>query len=184
MSDLLCVTNRKLCKKDFLVRIEEIAQLSPAGIILREKDLSEAEYKELAMEVLKICERYKVPCILHNFVGVAKELKVKALHVPLSVLSEMTEEDRKTFTTLGASCHSVEEARRAREIGCTYIIAGHIFATDCKKDVPPRGLEFLREVCNAVDIPVYAIGGIHAENMALVKEVGAVGGCMMSGLMR
>ncbi len=184
MSDILCVTNRKLCEKDFLVRIEEIAQMAPAGMILREKDLSEEEYKELALAVIKICGKYEVPCALHNFTEVAKELAVKALHVPLAVLAEMTEEERKMFTILGASCHSAEEAKKAKELGCTYIIAGHIFETDCKKDVPPRGLEFLREVCNAVDIPVYAIGGINADNMVLIKEAGAAGGCMMSGLMK
>ena len=160
MSDILCVTNRKLCQKDFLVRVEEIAGMKPAGIILREKDLPEEEYKKLALEVMKICEIYDVPCILHNCVEIAKELKVKALHVPLSVLCTMTEEEKKDFTMFGASCHSVEDAIKAKELGCTYIIAGHIFATDCKKGVPPRGLEFLKEVCNAVDIPVYAIGGI------------------------
>lgn len=184
MSDVLCVTNRKLCEKDFLVRIEEIARMKPAGIVLREKDLSEEEYAKLALEVMGICSKYKVPCIQHNFTGVAKALHAKALHVPLPVLSEMTAEERKAFTTLGTSCHSIEEAKKAKELGCTYIIAGHIFETDCKKDVPPRGLEFLREVCNSVDIPVYAIGGINTDNMALVKEAGAAGGCMMSRLMR
>ncbi len=184
MFDILCVTNRKLCQKDFLVRIEEIAKCKPTGIILREKDLSETEYKELAAKVMKICKRYDVPCILHSFTRVAIELQAKALHVSLPVLDTMTDEEKKAFTMLGASCHSVEDARKAKKKGCTYIVAGHIFATDCKKGVPPRGLDFLQEVCQAVDIPVYAIGGISEENMPLVREVGAAGGCMMSGLMR
>ena len=96
----------------------------------------------------------------------------------------MTEAEKKAFPILGVSCHSVEEAGKAKELGCTYIIAGHIFETDCKKGVPPRGLEFLKEVCDTIDIPVYAIGGITMDNIALVKNAGAAGGCMMSGLMR
>lgn len=184
MSDILCVTNRKLCKKDFLVRIEEIAQTSPKGIILREKDLSEEEYKKLAFDVMNICRRYGVPCILHSFVRTARELEAGAIHVPLPVLASMTDEEKKAFSILGASCHSVEEAGKAKELGCTYIIAGHIFETDCKRGVPPRGLEFLKEVCDTVDIPVYAIGGITMDNIALAKNAGAAGGCMMSGLMR
>ncbi len=184
MSDILCVTNRKLCKKDFLVRIEEIARMNPAGIILREKDLTQEEYKVLARDVIKICRKYGVPCILHHFTKVAKEWNINAIHVSLPVLCAMTEGEKKAFTILGASCHSVEDAIKAKELGCTYIIAGHIFATDCKKNIPPRGLEFLRQVCHAVDIPVYAIGGVNAENMELVKEAGAAGGCMMSGFMQ
>ena len=66
MCDILCVTNRHLCREDFLVRIEKIAAARPAGVIFREKDLTKDEYKELAVQVLKICEKYKTPCILHR----------------------------------------------------------------------------------------------------------------------
>ena len=59
--------------------------------------------------------------------------------------------------------------------------AGHIFATDCKKDLPPRGLEFLKEVCNSVTIPVYAIGGIKLSDVQM-DEI-TKGGCIMSGMM-
>lgn len=68
-------------------------------------------------------------------------------------------------------------------MGCTYITAGHVFATDCKKGIPPRGLDFLKEVCENVSIPVYAIGGISSEVMTSVREAGANGACVMSGLM-
>jgi len=85
---------------------------------------------------------------------------------------------------LGASCHSLEEAKEAVELGCTYLIAGHIFATDCKKGLPGRGTEFLQSVCESVQVPVYAIGGISGENMTLVRKAGAKGGCVMSGWMQ
>ena len=52
MSDILCVTNRALCAEDFLLRVEKIAAARPGGIILREKDLSEGEYKALARQVM------------------------------------------------------------------------------------------------------------------------------------
>lgn len=65
-------------------------------------------------------------------------------------------------------------------MGACYVIAGHIFSTDCKKGVPPRGLAFLREVTNSVSIPVYAIGGITVENSGEVFAAGAAGVCMMS----
>ena len=74
MSDILCVTNRKLCGDDFLIRIGRIAQARPAGIILREKDLDSAEYEELGAEVIRICGEYDVPCILHSFPHVAEAL--------------------------------------------------------------------------------------------------------------
>ena len=87
----------------------------------------------------------------------------------MPVLRKLSEEKRSHFRIIGASCHSVEEAREAVELGCNYIIAGHIFATDCKKGLPGRGLDFLKEVCASVSVPVYAIGGINSENITLIR---------------
>ena len=183
MSDILCVTNRKLCQEDFLTRIEKIAVCHPAGIILREKDMMPEEYREMAAEVMKICNRYGVKCILHSFLSEAAVLHADAIHLPLHLLREISQEEKAHFKILGASCHSVEEALEAQALGCTYITAGHVFETDCKKGLPGRGLEFLRKVCAAVDIPVYGIGGIDAGNIALVRAAGASGACLMSSLM-
>ncbi len=183
MSDILCITNRGLCKEDFFRRMEQIAGEHPKGIILREKDLSEKEYKSLAKQVLAICEKYNTTCVLHSFIGVARELDTTAVHVPMPILRTLKSDERAEFTILGSSCHSIEEAKEAERLGCTYIIAGHIFPTDCKKGVPGRGLDFLREVRESVSIPVYAIGGIDAQNITEVRKTGAAGVCIMSGIM-
>lgn len=183
MSDILCVTNRKLCREDFLTRIEQIAACHPAGIILREKDMSPEEYKALAVKVMEICGRYNVKCILHSFSGVAMSLHADAIHLPLHLLRELSREQKGQFRILGASCHSVDDALEAQALGCTYITAGHVFETDCKKGLPGRGLEFLRNVCAAVDIPVYGIGGIDVDNIVMVRNAGASGACLMSSLM-
>ena len=183
MSDILCVTNRTLCREDFLTRLERIAACHPAGIILREKDLSPDEYRALAAQVMALCERYDVPCILHSFVDTALELRSAAIHLPLHILREMTPEQKSQFRTIGASCHSTEEAAEAQRLGCTYITAGHIFETACKAGRQGRGLDFLKTVCGSVSIPVYAIGGISADNLRSVRGAGAKGACVMSGLM-
>lgn len=184
MSDIICVTNRTLCDDVFLQRIERIAAAHPAGIILREKDLSESVYQALAAKVMEICKVYDVPCILHSFVDVAIALHAAAIHVPLPVLREMTAEEKAHFTMIGASCHSVEEAVEAETLNCTYITAGHIFETDCKKGLAGRGLAFLETVCKTVSVPVYAIGGITEETMCAVRAAGASGACTMSGFMK
>ena len=177
------MTNRKLVRGDFLERLKEIARQRPAGILLREKDLTPEEYRKLAREVQSICKKAGVPCILHSFTGVAEELEADALHLPLPLLRKLPGEDRGRFRQLGASCHSVADAREAQSLGCTYITAGHIFDTDCKRGLPGRGLDFLREVCRAVTIPVYAIGGIEPKRMAEIFAAGAAGACVMSGPM-
>lgn len=183
MSEVICVTNRQLCKDDFLTRVEQIASKHKVSIILREKDLAEHDYEELAKKVMDICRKNNVLCILHNFVNVAIRLNADAIHLPLHILKEMTAEQKSHFRILGASCHSVEDAKEAETLGCTYITAGHVFETDCKKDLPGRGLAFLQSVCKSVDIPVYAIGGINESNIPDVQNAGAKGACIMSGFM-
>ena len=180
---ILSVTNRKLCREDFLSRIERIAAANPAGIILREKDLSEEEYRSLAEQVLNICRKQGTPCILHSFYETALELECDSVHLPLPVLMGMEPGRRKKFRILGASCHSAEDAVLAEKMGCCYLTAGHVFETDCKKGLPGRGMDFLEQVCRSVSVPVYAIGGITAAHMGRIRQAGAAGACVMSGLM-
>ena len=183
MSEIMCVTNRRLCREDFLTRMEAVAAAAPAGVILREKDLAPDDYRVLAQQALAICRVHATPCIFHSFPQIALELGADGLHLSLPLLRTLSPEEREKFPLLGASCHSVEDAQEAERLGCTYITAGHIFATDCKKGLPPRGLSFLREVCRTVQIPVWAIGGIEPENFLSVMATGAQGGCVMSVLM-
>ena len=182
---VICVTNRHLCEKSLARQVEIVCKFHPKAIILREKDLPEDEYIIIANEVLDICTKNGVECILHFYPNVAKKLKCNAIHLPLFKLRE-NRANLSEFKIIGTSVHSVEEAIEAQNLGATYISAGHIFATDCKKGVPPRGLEFLKEVCQAVNIPVYAIGGIKLsdEQIKLITDCGAAGGCIMSGMMK
>lgn len=183
MFDILCVTNRSLCREDFLTRLRAVARARPAGIILREKDLSPEEYRVLAAGAMAVCSAFGVPCILHTFAGAATALGADRLHMPLPLLRRMSGEERAGFSVLGASCHSAQDAVEAEALGCTYITAGHVFDTGCKEGLPGRGLAFLREVCESVSIPVYAIGGIGPENTGAVRRAGAAGACVMSGAM-
>ena len=163
-SDIICVTNRHLCEGDFREKLVEVAKAHPAAIILREKDMSEEEYRELACFFLPICREEGTKLFLHNFYRVAMELRSDGLHLPLHILEEVMSElgndqpellqERLGIAELGASCHSAHDARRAKALGCTYILAGHIYDTDCKKGLPGRGLEFLRNVTKEVDLPV------------------------------
>lgn len=204
-SKLICVTNRHLCEDDFLDRLRRIACAGQAlndsgssgfgrpvefgGIMLREKDLSFQEYEELACEVKKICDDAGVVFIAHNFTGVGF---ADHLHLPLhkaeqyvdSKASGGPEASPGELLCLGASCHSAADVKLAESLGCSYITFGHVFETDCKKGLAPRGLTLLSEVVRSVSIPVYAIGGITPQNYNEVIDAGAAGACIMSGFMR
>ncbi|OPX44488.1 regulatory protein TenI [Ruminiclostridium hungatei] len=180
---LIIVTDRKLCRDHFLDRIRQLArEAGPRAILLREKDMEDREYALLARQINSICLQYKVDFIVNHKVEVALSLKLPYLHLSMPELRQ--HRDRiSTFRCTGASVHSAQEALEAQSLGAGYLIAGHVFPTECKKELAPRGLDFLREVCGAVHIPVYAIGGMTVERSRAVLEAGAGGVCVMSEAM-
>ena len=179
---LIAVTNRSLCRdhEDFLRRIAILAEELEEGdkILLREKDLPLQTYTALAAECIALCRSAKAQLLLHSHEDAALTLGQTSLHTCLSDLMK-----KSSHLSRSASVHSAEEAKLAQQYGADFVIVGHIFPTDCKKGLPPRGLEFLRSVCEAVTIPVYAIGGITAERVPETLACGAAGVCVMSELM-
>lgn len=184
MHKVICVTNRRLAGEAFLEQMRRVAASGVQAVILREKDLSEPEYELLAKQVYKVCEGEQVPLILHTYAKAAKRLGILRIHLPFQSFMGMPDREKRAFEEIGVSVHTCEEARAAWKAGAAYLTAGHIFPTDCKKGLPPRGLEFLEEVCRSVEIPVYAIGGVTPENEILCVRSGAEGVCLMSSLMR
>ncbi|MBS7008530.1 thiamine phosphate synthase [Anaerostipes sp.] len=179
----IAVTSRKLCGQDFLEVIRTLAGQGLKTIILREKDLKGREYEQLAEECMEICRREGASLTLHNDIEAARRLQAKRIHLPFPVFQE-NQGKLDGFSHVSTSVHAVEEAVEAEKMGADFVIAGHIFQTDCKKGVPPRGLSFLRETAEAVSVPVYGIGGITPHNIEEVLAAGAAGGCMMSGFMK
>lgn len=174
MCKIICVSNRSLCNDNFTERIRSIIDLG-IPIVLREKDLSEDEYYKL------LCEIDRKEIIAHNFPDAARRFGTKKIHLPLHRLTEC---DTTDFEKIGVSTHSVSDAVKAEQLGASYITAGHIFATDCKKGVPPRGTELISEIKKAASLPIYAIGGISPENAQTAINSGAFGVCVMSGFMK
>ena len=191
MSDLplIVVTDSATCPRPLAEQIERLAKLTklrPQAVILRAKSLDKAAYRTLALDVQQSCEAAGIPLILHSDWPLARELDVKRLHLPLALLRQLPTCERAHFTWLSTSVHSVEDAIEAQTLGATVLIAGHIYTTQCKAGLAPRGLGFLQNVCSAVSLPVYAIGGIgfDAAQHADLLAKGACGACIMSAYMK
>ncbi|AEY67138.1 thiamine phosphate synthase [Clostridium sp. BNL1100] len=179
---LIYVTNRNLCRDDFLNRIACLASGKPHAIILREKDLSPEDYQTLAEKVKVICDSAGVQLIVNKYITAAKNLGVSSVHVSMEDFLKYRDA-LQSFSKVWVSVHSAKEAQEACNSGASTLIAGHIYETDCKKGVSPRGLDFLREVCSSVSIPVFGIGGITQDRIKGVTGAGAKGVCMMSEAM-
>lgn len=182
MYKILAVASRQLCAEDFLQRLEKIAAAKISGLILREKDLPDTAYEDLARQVLPLCRRYDIPCILHGRQDVARRLWWPHIHLPLPLLRQGFA-DHGYWETLGVSVHSLEEAKAAAALGATYLTAGHIFPTACKENLPPRGTGWLGQICRHLRIPVYALGGITPQTAGELSGLPIAGVAVMSGLM-
>ena len=195
------ISNRKLCENENLEKqIEKIFSAYQRKIILenfeivsltlREKDLYKNEYLKLVEKIYPICQKYRIDLILHQNYNLRLDNKynIKGLHLSYNTFKSLNKNIReeliKKYKKIGVSIHSIDEAKEVENLGATYIVAGHIFKTDCKKDLEPRGLEFIQELSSALIIPIFAIGGINQENSHLVINNGAFGVCMMSSLMK
>ncbi len=151
-------------------------------MILREKNLDMEEYKNLVQNLFAVLEN-RENLVLHTHIKTAFQLDFKKIHLPFPVFCKNLSL-LHLFELTGVSVHSLEEARFAEKHGADYIIAGHIFQTQCKKDLKPKGLDFLENICENIKIPVYALGGITEENELDTIKAGALGACRMSDYMK
>ena len=194
------ISNRKLCENENLEKqIEKtfsayqrkiiLENFEIVALTLREKDLYKNEYLKLVEKIYPICQKYRIDLILHQNYDLVLEDKynIEGIHLSYNTFKSLNKNIRKElikkYKKIGVSIHSIDEAKEVEMLGATYIVAGHIFKTDCKKDLEPRGLEFIQELSSALIIPIFAIGGINQENSHLVINNGAFGVCMMSSLM-
>lgn len=186
---LIAVTDSASCPRPLPEQIERLTRLTqqrPQAVILRAKDIDSEAYRTLAKSAQQCCTAASLPLILHSDWRLAHELGINRLHLPLALLRQIPACERAHFAWLSTSVHSVDEALEAQSLGASVLIAGHIYATQCKAGLTPRGLSFLHEVCKAVQLPVYAIGGIgfnKAQHAELLAQ-GARGACVMSAYMR
>ena len=195
------ISNRKLCENENLEKqIEKIFSAYEKKIILknfeivaltlREKDLNKNEYLKLIEKIYPICKRYGINLILHqNYdLNLDEKYKIDGIHLSYSIFKSLNQNIKaeliKKYKRIGVSIHSLDEAKEVESLGASYVVAGHIFETDCKKGLEPRSLKFIEDLSSALSIPIFAIGGIDEKNSLSVINNGAFSICMMSTLMK
>ena len=195
------ISNRKLCENENLEKqIEKIFSAYERKIILknfdivaltlREKDLNKNEYLKLIEKVYPICQKYKINLILHqNYdLNLDDKYKIDGIHLSYNIFKSLNENIKaeliKKYKRIGVSIHSLNEAKEVESLGASYVVAGHIFETGCKKGLEARGLKFVKDLSSTLSIPIFAIGGIDEKNSLSVINNGAFSICMMSTLMK
>ncbi|RKD23684.1 thiamine-phosphate diphosphorylase [Caminicella sporogenes] len=178
---LYLITNRKIIKQGNLYSIVESAVIGGIDrVILREKDLSYEKLLLTASILKPILSKYNVPLIINTNLEVAKSLNADGFHIGFQNIKNKKIEFKGI---LGISVHNLEEAIAAENLGADYLLAGHIYKTDCKKGLKPKGIKLIKDIKANVNIPVIALGGINEKNAPEVISAGADGIAVMSYIM-
>lgn len=168
-------------------KITEVVELAIKGgaelIQLREKELPFELFLEEAKEVASLCKSYHVPLLINDNVEIALLCGADGAHIgqsdiPLSRAREILGANK----IIGVSANTVEDALLAEQGGADCIGTGAIFPTSTKDDAEAVSLSTLQEICKAVSIPVYAIGGIKKENIAELQHTDIAGAAIVSAI--
>ncbi|MCL2149063.1 MAG: thiamine phosphate synthase [Methanomassiliicoccaceae archaeon] len=180
---IIAITDRRIsAAHDFLDQVEAVAAARPDMIILREKDVSEAEYRYLAVECARICGQHRVDFCVNTFIKAAAAIGDGRVQVSFGTLG--AEKDRlRGFEEVWVSVHSPSEAVAAEDMGATHLIYGNVFETSCKPGAVGKGVAELGVVCAAAGVPVFAVGGMDVNTISKVVEAGCAGVCIRGLLM-
>lgn len=168
---LYAVTDSRFATKQTL--LEQIEEALKGGITclqLREKDLDDEQFLKRALKVKELCKKYNVPLIINDNVSVAIKCQADGIHVgqndmEVSLVRQLVGKDM----IIGLSAQTVEQAISAKQDGADYLGVGAVFSTTTKEDAIDVSYDTLKQICQSVDIPVVAIGGINKENMTMLK---------------
>ena len=150
---------------------------------LREKKLDREDFLAEALEIQKLCKKYGVPFVINDEVSIAKDIDADGVHVGQSDMEAM--DVRKVLgpdKILGVSAQTVEQAIIAEKHGTDYLGVGAVFATGSKDDADDVSHETLKAICEAVSIPVIAIGGITKDNVSELAGSGICGVAVISAI--
>ena len=181
---LYAITDRSWLKPGETLT-EVVETLLKAGVTcvqLREKDAEDAFILQEAQELNALCRRYGVPFLVNDRPDLAQTVGADGVHVGREDTG-LTEARKQlgVNAVLGGSAHTVEEALAAQAAGADYLGCGAVFGSGTKHNVSQMSLETLTAICQAVDIPVVAIGGVNLDNLSLLAGTGIAGVAVISG---
>ena len=181
---LYAVTDRAWTKNQSLYeQVEAALKGGVTCVQLREKTLNEEEFLNEALEISVLCKKYKVPLFINDNVDIAIKCHADGIHVGQDDMkANQVREKVGNDMMIGVSVHSVEDALEAVKNGADCLGAGSVFSTSTKANVSSLSKETLRDICNAVDIPVVAIGGINKTNIAELSGTGISGVALVSAI--
>lgn len=170
---------------EFLMRVEAALQGGVTFLQLREKNKSTRAYIALAEKVHELTLKYNVPLIIDDRVDVALAVHAEGVHLGAE---DMTVASARKILgpdkIIGATAKTVPWAMDAAAQGADYLGVGAIYPTTTKVKTVLTSTETLKDICEAVSIPVNAIGGLNRENIDVLAGIPIAGICVVSAIMK
>ena len=185
LSRLYAITDRNLIQSSLGEDIAAAVKGGAGLIQLREKNVTEDEYIAYAREALAVCRSLGARLIINDSVSVCAAAAADGVH--LGQGDTDPKEARRILggnAIIGVTAKTAEQAQRAEADGADYLGSGAVFGTSTKADAVKMDIETLREIVSSVSIPVYAIGGINAENISQLRGSGIYGAAVVSGIFK
>ena len=180
---LYAVTDRTwLNGKTLYKQVEDSLKGGVTILQLREKELGYDEFLQEAVEIGGLCRKYNVPFIVNDEVEIAVKSNADGVHIGQNDSDAKEVRQAIGDKILGVSVQTVEQAKKAVADGADYLGVGAVFSTSTKLDACDVPYKILCEICNAVDIPVVAIGGINKGNMLQLRGSGIKGVALVSAI--
>lgn len=182
---LYLVTDRTWLKDKTLPEVVEFIIKNNATFIqLREKNLDYNSFKELAMELKRITDKYQIPFVINDNIQIAMEIDADGVHLGQKDLVATKARDiLGKDKILGVSVNNVQQAIEAEKAGVDYLGVGSVFSTSTKLDARNVEMEEIKKITKTVNIPVVGIGGINEENIHLLKGSGLDGVAVISAIL-
>jgi len=181
---LYAVTDRAWIGKQTL--IEQVKDSLDGGVTfiqLREKELDDGTFLDEARKIKLLCKEYNVPFVINDNIDIAIECDADGVHVGQSDMDALNVRKRLgKDKIIGVSAQTVEQAIIAQNSGADYLGVGAVFSTLTKLDADTISFETLKQICDAVSIPVIAIGGIYDYNIVKLSKSGIVGIAVVSAI--
>ena len=172
---LYAITDRKKYGENYLDTLEKILKKGVKMVQLREKDMKDSELYELAKEVRRLTQKYDALLLINERFDIALAIEADGVHLPEKSFPPSVVKKINPKFIVGFSAHSLESAKYAQKEGADFITLSPIFKTSSHPDVEPIGLKALKEVSKAVNIPVYALGGVTWDRIKVCYKNGAYG---------
>ena len=164
-------------------QVEQAIEGGASFVQLREKELGQEAFLQEAIEIQKLCRKYRVPFVINDNVEIARSIDADGVHVGQS---DMEAGNVRAligeYKILGVSAQTVEQAVLAEKRGADYLGVGAVFHTGSKADASEVSFETLKAICEAVKIPVIAIGGISRDNVLSLGGSGICGIAVISAI--